>query len=67
MIVHKKILEGGSSGVGPTLGDANEPESFPLSYLSSSAVVAFFLSFLPQGCKMAATAPNIISPDSIQV
>ena len=37
------------------------PGSFSLSSLPSLAVLAFVISLLPHGCKMAATAPNIMS------
>lgn len=65
MILLKKILEGGRARVGQMRSDANRPGSF-LSYLTSLAVLAFFLSFLPQGCNMAATPLNIVSYSSIQ-
>lgn len=55
------MSEGDSSKVGQMLSDANKDLwSFSLFYLSFLTMLAFFLSLL-HGCKMAATAPNIMS------
>ena len=55
----KRLLEGGSPEAGQIFGDAKKLRSFPFSQYHHWPFWIFPL--LPHGCRIAATAPNIMS------